>query len=293
MQSLLSSLRWGYGIKGVAIFTTILAPILPVVACLAYMSLSGSGKRGRLWPIVVVFVNWAVFAVRPDAADPMILLTYLGFDALLLWTAWKGVDHVSLSPLKETGEIVRAMYLTGAALIASGLTDIYLIYDFVRTNGQNAGLVLTFVQTVFTLVIGLSGVFAKVTSDRRARTKEPQLTAPANLADQDILARLEQLFKTEKLHRNDDLGLRRLSRKLGVPDGQVSQAVNRQRHLSVSRFVNGFRIADACIMLAEIDCSVLDILLEAGFATKSNFNREFLRVTGQSPSQWRARKCPT
>jgi AraC-like DNA-binding protein len=29
-------------------------------------------------------------------------------------------------------------------------------------------------------------------------------------------------------------------------------------------------------------------MLEAGFSTKSNFNREFRRVTGTSPAQWRA-----
>jgi AraC-like DNA-binding protein len=29
-------------------------------------------------------------------------------------------------------------------------------------------------------------------------------------------------------------------------------------------------------------------MLESGFNTKSNFNREFLRVVGKSPSEWLA-----
>jgi AraC-like DNA-binding protein len=33
---------------------------------------------------------------------------------------------------------------------------------------------------------------------------------------------------------------------------------------------------------------VTTIMLDAGFQTKSNFNREFRRVTGTSPSLWRA-----
>ena len=29
-----------------------------------------------------------------------------------------------------------------------------------------------------------------------------------------------------------------------------------------------------------------DAMLDSGFNTKSNFNREFLRVKGESPSKW-------
>ncbi len=36
--------------------------------------------------------------------------------------------------------------------------------------------------------------------------------------------------------------------------------------------------------------SIMQIMFEVGFLTKSNFNREFLRVTGKSPSAWRAER---
>ena len=32
---------------------------------------------------------------------------------------------------------------------------------------------------------------------------------------------------------------------------------------------------------------VTDAMLASGFNTKSNFNREFRRVTGRTPSDWR------
>jgi AraC-like DNA-binding protein len=34
--------------------------------------------------------------------------------------------------------------------------------------------------------------------------------------------------------------------------------------------------------------SVTEAMFASGFSTKSNFNREFLRVTGASPSKWLA-----
>lgn len=51
--------------------------------------------------------------------------------------------------------------------------------------------------------------------------------------------------------------------------------------------VNDFRIAEAMRLLAETDRPVTTIQFEAGFLTKSNFNREFRRVTGTSPSAYR------
>jgi AraC-like DNA-binding protein len=68
----------------------------------------------------------------------------------------------------------------------------------------------------------------------------------------------------------------------------LSSAINRATGLNVSQFVNNFRVADACRLMAESNRSTTAIMLEAGFSTKSNFNREFRRVTGQSPSEWRA-----
>ncbi|MFK7877064.1 MAG: helix-turn-helix domain-containing protein [Paracoccaceae bacterium] len=288
VQSLLASLRWGYGIEGAAGFTVVLAPVLPAVAYLAYSGLAGRHNTWQFWPLGVVLVNWAGFVLMRDAADPMILMTYLGFGGLILARARTGVDHLSLSPINDAHEILRAMYLTGAALVASALTDVYVIYDFLRNDGQNAGLILTFVQTAFVLIIGVSGVFGRISEQVGEEAAKPDPSEDPSDADTKIIAQLEQLFQTEQLHRTEDLSLRRLARRLGVPDRHVSQAINRQKQISVSQFVNGYRIRDACEMLKETDRTILDVSLAAGFATKSNFNREFLRVTGQTPSAWRA-----
>ena len=81
----------------------------------------------------------------------------------------------------------------------------------------------------------------------------------------------------------------RLARRAGVPARRISSAVNRLRSANVSQYINGYRIAEACRLLRETDEPVTRIMFYAGFQTKSNFNREFLRVTGMSPRAWRAK----
>jgi AraC-like DNA-binding protein len=286
-QSLLTTLRWGYGMQGAAIYVALLAPALPAFAYLAYRALAGRQAGRHLWPLAIIVVNWIVFLTLPMLADPLILLTYLGFGGLLLALCWQGADQLSLSPINDAREIMIAMCLTGGALVASGLTDVYLIYDFVENGGRNAGLVVTFVQTVFVLAVGISAIFGRSTMHAEIEPTTLAETPTPTEQDSDIVARLEHLFTRDGLHQNEDLSLRRLSRRLGLSDRQVSNAINRTRQMSVSQFVNDFRIKDACTLLRTTDKSVLDVSLSAGFATKSNFNREFLRMTGKTPSQWR------
>lgn len=287
VQSLLVCLRWGYGIEGIATYLIVLAPVLPALAYLSYAALTGQQTARRYWPLGVVALNWVAFAVLPVIPDPLILMTYLGFGFLLLRFWWKGTDALSMSPINNAQDIRFAMCLTGVALVLSGLTDIYLIIDFIQNDGRNAGLILTFVQTAFVVVIGVSASFGRVAEmtepDREGIAVAPQASAQ----DSEIVDRLERLFADDGLHRDEDLSLRRLARKLGLPDRQVSNAINRVRGMSVSQFVNDFRIREACRLLGTSKKSIMEVSLTAGFATKSNFNREFLRVTGQTPSQWR------
>ncbi len=94
-------------------------------------------------------------------------------------------------------------------------------------------------------------------------------------------------MREKRLWADADLNLARLARRMGVPARAVSEAVNRVHGISVSHYVNNHRITEARRLLSETDMPVTRILFEAGFMTKSNFNREFLRVTGENPSDWR------
>ena len=285
-QSLLTSLRWGYGIGGITVLIAILAPVLPALAYLAYRALSGRLRGAQFWPLGVVIANWAAYAAMPALADPLILITYLGFGAMLLRLYLRGADDLTLPAINDAAEIRLAMGLTGVMLIASALTDIYVIYDFITIEGRSAGMFLSVVQPVFVVAIGTSAVLGRSAATSDTDTAEPSVPV-ASEADSDILNRLDDLFTRERLHLSEDISLRRLARRLGVPDRQVSNAVNRARGMSVSQYVNEHRIKEACRLLRDTDDSVLTVSLASGFATKSNFNREFARVTGQTPSQWR------
>lgn len=290
LQSLLLSLRWGYGYDWAAIWIALLAPVLPIAAYFAYLSLMGRLTGTMLWPLAIVGLNWIILGIMPGLADVIILMTYLGFGFAILRHSARSGDGLALVRIGQADGAMRAMIITGIALICSAITDMFVIVDFIRTQGQNVGLSVTLVQTIFLLSVGLAAVTGQ---SGGTREEEPGAEAPARKVTQEddaIVARLTQLFETEALHHDTDLNLRRLSRRLGLPSRSVSLAINKTQNESVSQFVNGFRIRDACVLLEETDQTILQVSLAAGFMTKSNFNREFARVTNQTPSEWRKLK---
>ena len=102
---------------------------------------------------------------------------------------------------------------------------------------------------------------------------------------------LDALMQKHRLFADSGLNLARLARRLSRPARAVSNAVNRLRGTSVSQYVNDFRVAEACRLLRDTEEPVTRILYDAGFMTKSNFNREFSRVTGMTPSDWRMKNA--
>lgn len=284
LQSLLLCLRWGYEIDAVAPFIAMLAPVLPVVACLAYLSLMQRRAVWRYWPLSVIALNWAALFLARDLADAVILLTYMGFGFFILQRARAGGDDMALVRLEQASGAWLAMVLTGAGLIVSAFVDVFVVYDFMTTGGQNIGLTITMMQEALLLCIGLAAFASQSGAVEGQASDEVLPDAMPTDEDDAIMARLTRLFSQDALHTDTDLNLRRMARKLGLPDRSVSQAINRTQGKSVSQFVNGFRISDACKLLEQTDQSILQGSLAAGFITKSNFNREFVRVTGQTPS---------
>jgi hypothetical protein len=188
LQSLLSCLRWGYEIEGAATWVALLAPCLPAVAYLAYLSLAQTLSLAQLWPLGVIIANWAALLVYPPSADPLIMITYLGFGTLLLLRASRGGEAVAHSAVNDVAATLMAMRLTAVVLIASGLTDIYLIVDFIRNEGQNAGLVVTFVHTGFVLLVGLCAALGRSTPAENT-TSDPLPAMGPTQEDGEIIAR--------------------------------------------------------------------------------------------------------
>lgn len=121
--------------------------------------------------------------------------------------------------------------------------------------------------------------------------------APSGV-DAGTLAALEQRFvglmRDRRPFSDPDLALAELAAMLGAPARQVSQLINARFGMNVSAYINKCRIDEAARLLTEAPDKPIKIVMhEAGFRSKSVFNREFQRCRGMSPSEYRELSSPT
>lgn len=102
--------------------------------------------------------------------------------------------------------------------------------------------------------------------------------------------RLRRLVQSDHVHTDPLLDLRILARKVRIPAYRMSAYFNTRLGMSFPAWLNAARIDHVCRLLEkDADLSILEISLEAGYSSKAVFNNQFLKRTGMSPSEYRAR----
>ncbi|WP_411824813.1 7TM diverse intracellular signaling domain-containing protein [Leptospira sp. 'Mane'] len=105
---------------------------------------------------------------------------------------------------------------------------------------------------------------------------------------EESLAKLESWMRETKPYLDEKLDLEIASFAIGLTVQQTSELLNSKLGVSFRSYLNSFRIAEAKKFLKEkSDMSMLSIAYATGFGSKTAFNVEFKKATGQSPLQYR------
>jgi AraC-like DNA-binding protein len=94
----------------------------------------------------------------------------------------------------------------------------------------------------------------------------------------------------EKPFLNPSLTIQDISNELEIPVRELSVLINHQLGQHFYDFVNTYRIEHAMNILKDTTKSkvtILEILYEVGFNSKSSFNTAFKKHTGNTPTEYR------
>jgi AraC-like DNA-binding protein len=112
-------------------------------------------------------------------------------------------------------------------------------------------------------------------------------TAQNKLEAKPIFDQLDQIIITEDLFKQPRLSLQDLSDRLGLSSKDISWAINEGCQLNFCDYINNYRIEDIKAKLAiNSKLNMLQIALEAGFNSKSSFNKSFKKQVNMTPSQY-------
>jgi len=106
----------------------------------------------------------------------------------------------------------------------------------------------------------------------------------------EIIIKIGSYMEETEAYLDPSLSLHDLSRKTKIPSRELSLVINHHLNKHFFDFVNDYRIEKAKSILsdpAKKEYTVLEILYEVGFNSKSSFNTAFKKQSGLTPTQFR------
>jgi AraC-like DNA-binding protein len=161
--------------------------------------------------------------------------------------------------------------------------------DQLQSLGSSRIPPLLYILAVFVLIGGITGFLYYRKRQKAGTTSTGGFVIESEKADE-ILKKVTYLFDVEKIYRKEDLSVQSISEKLSIPAYQLSWIINKRMNVTFSGLVNSYRVEEVKKGLASSqdgDKTILEIAFDAGFNTKTSFNRVFKKLTKMTPSQYR------
>lgn len=182
--------------------------------------------------------------------------------------------------------VLLALNITSVSLYMSGfvffgqLTEIFLF----------AGL-WVFVSLGIYQGLQHPQLFSGVTDEDKqiVTTGDDTQKLPDELLD-DLMEQIDAYMTEKEPFLMAGLTVKDLGKQLSLNPRYISQAINAKAGKNFSEYVNVYKVKHACQLLSStelLNLTIIDVMLQSGFNTKSNFNRAFKSETGLTPFEYK------
>ena len=130
----------------------------------------------------------------------------------------------------------------------------------------------------------------KLVADIILENKDSEPLAGNEKKQDETLLKLQQFMIAEKPYLNPSLTIQDIATTIQIPTRELSILINHELDQHFYDFVNSYRIEHAKEILKDNTKSkltILEILYEVGFNSKSSFNTAFKKHTGYTPTDYR------
>ncbi|MEJ5049279.1 helix-turn-helix domain-containing protein [Chryseobacterium culicis] len=130
----------------------------------------------------------------------------------------------------------------------------------------------------------------KLVSDIVSEEKKNEPEAVHEKESNEELLKLKHFMTAEKPFLNPSITIQNISDHIGIPTRELSVLINHHLGQHFYDFVNTYRIEYAMDILKDatkMKVTILEILYEVGFNSKSSFNTAFKKHTGNTPTEYR------
>jgi AraC-like DNA-binding protein len=169
--------------------------------------------------------------------------------------------------------------------------DVWVYFDFILNVPYDVPLfasriiLLVFVNIIIYKGLKQPEIFAGIIETQKE--KRPFLS---KTSQQEYLSVLTTYMERSKPYLDPDLTLMDLAEKTLIPYRALSEVINNTLKQNFYDYINEYRIRAAQKLLSERESkfkTVLEVLYEVGYNSKSSFNNAFKKYTGMTPTEFK------
>jgi len=234
----------------------------------------------------------------------IILFSNIYFTFQIIYTTYKGIillkkynheidDYYSDTYSKTLFHIKYSFILFSLLALLLFMLNIFGMFNFY--NNQIMVYIISILLSVLAFAIAYNGEsqeFNIINFEKEKQEDSPNkdiFLSPQIFKD--LSMKIDDIIKKEKLFLLPDLRVSDIAARLNSNRTYIHQAINKERSLSFSEYINHFRIEHAKQLIIDNLKNgkipiVQDILEESGFTNMSSFYRVFKKETGHTPHSW-------
>ncbi len=165
------------------------------------------------------------------------------------------------------------------------------LYHFTTDQQEGASHLPAWLWIVVTLAVVAVLAYLIYYKRKHRQMSSQQPEAPAvRLPDPELMKRICQFIEQDLRYltpvKSSDIAM-----ELGISVADMTDCINRQRHITFTQLVAEYRVRHAQQLLMEQpDMKLSELIASSGFTSESTFFRVFKDITGLSPREWLAQK---
>tara|TARA_R110000868_G_scaffold304437_2_gene564974 strand:+ start:4457 stop:4975 length:519 start_codon:yes stop_codon:yes gene_type:complete len=159
-------------------------------------------------------------------------------------------------------------------------------------------MVLLLLMVNLMVIYGLKypDLFGGIKKEEKLLVKDQkERYASSALSSEDLIRikhDLSEYIDNKKPYLDPELTLTELAKSVSISNRELSQVINTQFHKNFSEFINSYRVEEALRIIEENKDpkkTILEILFEVGFNSKSSFYAAFKKHTKMTPKVYWAK----
>lgn len=219
-----------------------------------------------------------------NSLDKLYYIQVIGYTCVSFWIVYKfkNENQKFRKISKWFKQILILFLIIWLLFLANSLTDSSPKLSSIFKGAGLLSLVLLSNFTLFLLLSSPEFFYNNLYIKERKDTRNDKISKEA-------YDRLCSVVSEKKLYKRQDLKIIDLSKELEESARNLSILINKFHKGNFNDFINFYRIEEAKLLLSNSneEMTILTILYESGFNSKSVFNAVFKKMVGETPSSYR------